>query len=71
MDVIDAPGLIETYGLPGLIMVGMGWAVIHLWRSLSAEREAHMQTHRDHTGQLVEAIRTLDKAMEIAEGRRG
>lgn len=51
---MNVEAFIEAYGLPGLIIFGLGWAVVHLWRALQASQEARIEDNRSAARDLRE-----------------
>lgn len=68
MDGIDIPSFIEAYGLPGLIILGLGWVVRALWGRLNEMTDARHSDHKEHANQMAEVTKSLDNAIRFIEG---
>lgn len=68
MDGIDIPSFIEAYGLPGLIILGLGWVVRALWHRLNQISDARFADYKSHADQMAEITKTLDHAIRYIEG---
>ena len=67
---MDGTTIIEIYGLPGVMIVGLGLAVLRLWARLNEVSDARLADHKDHMAQFMENSRTLDKALEVVGRKR-
>ncbi len=45
---------LEQYGLPGIIILGMGWALFLLWNRLNTVQDARLAEAHEHTKQILE-----------------
>ena len=65
---------IETYGLPGLIMIGLGYAVIALWNQLNKARDDRINDLRENGKELREvsdnASAAINGLTRVLEDRR-
>jgi hypothetical protein len=59
---MDVTAFLEAYGLPGLIILGLGVAVIHLWRAFISSQENRIADARD----AAREIRTIAEASNSA-----
>jgi len=57
-------------GAPAVMVVGMGGAVLLLWRRYVATQDARIEDQKEHTAQIIEAIRSMQKAIDYVERRR-
>jgi len=72
MDAINLPQFIEAYGLPGLIILGMGWVIRALWARLNEQIDNRFSDHKTHSSQMSDNTKTLEQALKIFErGGRG
>jgi predicted membrane chloride channel (bestrophin family) len=68
---MDWSPLIENYGLPGIVIAGMGLAILTLYRRNTALQDARVEDLREQTKQMLEMSRSLDRAVQaIQEVRR-
>ena len=71
---MDIPALIETYGLPGIIMVGLGYAVVALWNRLALAQDARLNDLREHGKELRavsdSATAAINGLTRVLEDRR-
>jgi hypothetical protein len=63
--------LIEQFGVWGLIAFGLGVAVVALWKQLISAQNARIDDHKEHTAQIIENVRTLDRALEVVRRQNG
>lgn len=69
MDAIDIPSFIDTYGLPGLVILVLLWVVRALWSRLNEQIDARFDDHKSHTVQMADNTKTLDAALRFIEGQ--
>lgn len=69
MTGIDIPSFLETYGLPGLMILGLMWVVKALWARLNEQIDARFSDHKAHSEQMAANTKTLDEAMKFVGGQ--
>lgn len=67
---IDWSELLEKGGLSLVVIVGLAWALLHMWRRLNAVQDARIQDQKEHTAQIIETTRLVDTVLGAVEGRR-
>lgn len=73
---MDAERFIETYGLPGAVIIALVYAVAKLWSAYVASNEGRLQDQRENnrdTRELAQATNaSLDALTRVLEreGRR-
>ena len=70
---VDASEILKALGGgPIAVMVlGMALAIVFLWRRYVATQDARISDQKEHTAQLIETMRTVDKAIDFVGERRG
>lgn len=70
---LDLPSLVAELGggLSAVALIALAFAVVTLWRRNSKLQDARIADHKAHAAQIVDTIRTLDRAIEYAERRNG
>jgi len=68
MNGIDISNFLEAYGLPGLMILALGWVTRALWSRLNEQIDARFEDHRTHSGQMADITKTLDQAIKFVEG---
>lgn len=68
MDSLDVTQFIEAYGLPGLIILGMGLVIRALWARLNEQIDNRFDDHKTHSSQMSDNTKTLEQALKIFEG---
>ncbi len=70
----DSLGLVERYGLPGLIILGMGWAIYLLWSRLNAVQDARIADlqamGKTVTDLTAETTATLNATLSALRGAK-
>lgn len=56
---MDISTLIELYGLPGLIIGGLGWAYLAERSERKDTQEKRISESREHSKELYETIQTV------------
>lgn len=69
--MIDWSEAIEKGGLSFVVILGMGWALLLLWRRLNAVQDARIADQKEHTAQIIDTTRVVDSAVRALEARRG
>ncbi len=67
-----AHALIGEVGvLPGLLILALGWVGWREHRRANAALDSRIEDQKEHTRDLLEAMRSVDRAIDAVEGRRG
>ncbi len=61
----------EVGVLPGLLILALGWAGWREHRRANAALDSRIDDQKEHTKELLEAMRSVDRAIDAVEGRRG
>lgn len=64
---MDISTLIELYGLPGLIIGGLGWICLTLWRALQEAQGDRLAREREHSRELYDTLKTIDSFKALIE----
>lgn len=67
---IDWSELLEKGGLGFVVIVGLAWAILHLWRRLNTVQDARISDQKEHTAQIIETNKLVDSAVRAMEARR-
>lgn len=78
---MNVDAIIERFGLVGLCLVGMGFAVLILWKRLTEQSDARVADAERHaerlvklTGEVKDAMRDastgMDRLTEVIKDRR-
>lgn len=64
--------IIETLGggLSAAVIFVLGLAVWALWKRVNELQDSRIEDHRNHSGQMLESIRTLDEALRVVRERQ-
>jgi hypothetical protein len=62
--MMDPTAIIDTYGLVGLVMVGLGWAVVHLWKAFTTCQENRIREARDAAREIREIAQASNSAID-------
>lgn len=75
MNPIDIPEIARDFGLFVAMAVAaivvMGWTIRALWNRLNVQIDGRMEDHKTHSAQMAENTKTLERALDVMEGRRG
>ncbi|GLO69638.1 hypothetical protein MACH17_11550 [Phaeobacter inhibens] len=55
-------------GLPAVVIAVLSLAVWHLWRRGNEQTDRALDREREHSAELVETIRTIDRYDRAQEG---
>lgn len=66
---IDIPSLLSAYGLPGLIIGVLLYAVSALWSRSNVVQDARIEDGKAEAQRTLEITRTLERAIAVVEGR--
>ncbi|MGX9855793.1 hypothetical protein ACR03S_10190 [Limimaricola variabilis] len=73
---MDAESFIETYGLPGAVIIALVYAVAKLWTAYTASNEGRLQDQREHARETRELAQASNASLDALtrmlerEGRR-
>lgn len=73
---VDASSFIETYGLPGAVIVGLIYALAKVWNAYVASNEGRLQDQREHSRETRELAQASNSSLDALtrvlerEGRR-
>lgn len=67
--VIDIPQLLSTYGLPGLLIGVLLYAVRAQWLRNNDVQDARIEDGKAEAIRTLEITRTLERAIAVVEGR--
>lgn len=68
--MMDPSQLIELYGLPGLIIAGLVWWGMQERSDKNRHIDARFEDQKEHTAQIMENARTLDRALDVVGRQR-
>lgn len=69
MDGLDIPAFIETYGLPGLIILGEAWVVRAIWTQLMEQINGRLEDQRRQAEQLAAVTKTMENTIDAVRGQ--
>lgn len=64
---MDISTLIELYGLPGLIIGGLGWAYLSERKERSESQRDRLAREREHSRELYDTLKTIDSFKALIE----
>lgn len=73
---VDTQSFIETYGLPGVMIIGLVIAVGKLWNAYTASNEGRLKDQREHSRETRELAQASNSSLDALtrmlerEGRR-
>lgn len=76
MPGVDATSFVETYGLPGAVIIALVYAVAKLWSAYVASNEGRLQDQREHSRETRELAQASNASLDALtrvlerEGRR-
>ena len=75
MNPIDISDVARDFGLfvamAVAALLAMGWTIRALWTRLNAQIDGRLDDHKLHSGQMADNTKTLERALDVMEGRRG
>ncbi|OWU77594.1 hypothetical protein [Marinibacterium profundimaris] len=73
MDITEiANALIGEVGaLPGVLILGLAWALWQERRRANSLSDRRIEDQKEHTAQILESVRSMDRAIDVVEGRNG
>lgn len=67
-----ANALIGEVGvLPGLLIIVSVWFGWREYKRANAAVDSRIEDQKEHTAQILEAMRSVDRAIDAVEGKRG
>lgn len=61
----------EVGALPGVLILGLAWALWQERRRANSAVDSRIEDQKEHTGQILEAVRSVERAIDAVEGRNG
>ena len=69
MNPLDFPQIATEWGGTGVAFAALSMVVRSLWMRLMEQIEGRLADHKDHAQQMSENTRTLERALDVMEGR--
>jgi len=63
--------VLAQYGAYALPIIGLAFIAWSLWRRLINTQDARIADQKEHAGQLVQTIKTVEKLLDRFGGRHG